>query len=463
MTRAAADAVFLPTVTRTKATRTSGWTRWFGYVAFLVALFGCEDAAKPARDTEATPSAVLAAGFSSTAVTGSAAGSVGTGAPTLDANAGGAYRGGDKERGKALVETFECTRCHVVSQHKPAARDKNCVTCHDDISRGAFPAPADAIHRWQKTVEPYVVNPSLASVGARFEPEWLFRFLLDPADLRPHLATSMPKLALSETDAADLVAHLTDGAAADTSEPPPGNASRGRELIDQKSCTTCHAFAGVPAFATLPNPKPTDEQQKRAVRLAPDLRFARERFRPAAMVAWLVDPKGTKADTLMPTHGLTPNDAADVTAYLYTAELTLPPPPPMPTRLPVLERRVEFQEVMDKVFGVTCRHCHSDPDASLGDGGPGNTGGFGFAPKGLDLATYRGVAAGYLDAKKERTSVFLPLEDGTPRLLAALLARQMEERGQRRSDVRGMPLGLPALTPEQIQLVESWIAQGRPR
>jgi hypothetical protein len=39
----------------------------------------------------------------------------------------------------------------------------------------------------------------------------------------------------------------------------------------------------------------------------------------------------------------------------------------------------------------------------------------------------------------------------------------MEERGQRHALVRGMPLGLPALTPEQVQLVESWIAQGRPR
>jgi hypothetical protein len=29
--------------------------------------------------------------------------------------------------------------------------------------------------------------------------------------------------------------------------------------------------------------------------------------------------------------------------------------------------------------------------------------------------------------------------------------------------VRGMPLGLPAVGPEEIQLVESWIAQGRPQ
>jgi hypothetical protein len=28
--------------------------------------------------------------------------------------------------------------------------------------------------------------------------------------------------------------------------------------------------------------------------------------------------------------------------------------------------------------------------------------------------------------------------------------------------MRGMPLGYPSLTPEEIQLVESWVAQGRP-
>ena len=28
--------------------------------------------------------------------------------------------------------------------------------------------------------------------------------------------------------------------------------------------------------------------------------------------------------------------------------------------------------------------------------------------------------------------------------------------------LRGMPLGLPSVTPEELQLVESWIAQGRP-
>ena len=79
------------------------------------------------------------------------------------------------------------------------------------------------------------------------------------------------------------------------------------------------------------------------------------------------------------------------------------------------------------------------------------------------MSDYEGVAKGLLDAKGERISVFSPMKDGTPRLVAALLARQKEEAGQIDPEIRGMPLGLPALSAEQIQVVESWIAQGRPQ
>lgn len=387
------------------------------------------------------------------------AASIGTTSASQGASA--SHLGGNAERGKGLVEAFECNRCHDVEGHAPAAKESHCVQCHDSISTGKFPAPADAMARWKKTVDPYTVTPSLLKTGARLKPDWLYHFLLSPSDVRPHLDQSMPRLDLTEENARDLVAYLTASAGADPGF-EGGNEQHGRDLIEQKSCTTCHAFSGVTAFATRTDTSVTDEQQKRGLRLAPDLRFTRERFRGDAIVRWLIDPKGMKSDTLMPAHSLNEKEAKDIAAYLYRTELSEVPPKAIPTRLPVLERRVAFDEVMEKVFGVTCRHCHSDPDASLGDGGPGNTGGFGFTPKGLNLSTYRGVAAGYMDDKKERQSVFLPLDDGTPRLLAVLLARQMEESGQRHDAVRGMPLGLPAATPEQVQLVETWIAQGRP-
>lgn len=99
----------------------------------------------------------------------------------------------------------------------------------------------------------------------------------------------------------------------------------------------------------------------------------------------------------------------------------------------------------------------------MGDGGPGNTGGFGFAGRGLNLATYSDVLSGSLDDRGDRRSIFMPGADGTSILMGVLLARQHELAGQIVPGVRGMPLGLPALSPEQVQLVESWIAQGRPQ
>jgi hypothetical protein len=134
----------------------------------------------------------------------------------------------------------------------------------------------------------------------------------------------------------------------------------------------------------------------------------------------------------------------------------------MPERLPTLDQRVGFDEVYQKVLSKSCVHCHGDPDFALDDGGPGFSGGFGFEPIELSFASYEAMLAGYLTPEGERRSVFEPDADGTPHLLAVLWARHREEAGHDAS-TRGMPLGFPALAPRQIQLVESWIAQGRPR
>jgi hypothetical protein len=73
------------------------------------------------------------------------------------------------------------------------------------------------------------------------------------------------------------------------------------------------------------------------------------------------------------------------------------------------------------------------------------------------------MSSGALDDDGKRRSIFRSLDDGTPALVAHLDARRVEEAGGVVEGVRGMPLGLPALDREEIQLVESWIAQGRPR
>jgi len=47
-------------------------------------------------------------------------------------------------------------------------------------------------------------------------------------------------------------------------------------------------------------------------------------------------------------------------------------------------------------------------------------------------------------------------------VIAHLMARYVEEAGGSVDGIRGMPLGLPPLPLDQIQLVDTWIARGRP-
>lgn len=361
-----------------------------------------------------------------------------------------------------LMRRFECNRCHDGTGLPAAPQDKHCVRCHREILAGTFAAAPEHLARWRGNLHSLNAVPSLTAIGSRLRRSFIAEFLLQPHDLRPNLVATMPRLALTEAEAAALSAELV--AAENLASPAPADAAAGRVLLDTRGCGTCHRFSGVSALKSSPIPVAMSvQQQADALMLAPDLRHTRVRFQPGALVPWLLHPRTMKPDTPMPEIPLTEEQARQIAAYIMTAPLDPAIAVEIPVRLPVLTRRVSFAEVNERVFRRSCWHCHSSPDYALGDGGPGNTGGFGFRPRGLSLADYIDAAAGSLDEKGHRRSLFLPLADGTPRLLAHLLARQREVAGQTVAGVRGMPLGLPPLSPEQIQLIESWIAQGRPQ
>ncbi|WP_437723054.1 c-type cytochrome [Sorangium sp. So ce861] len=375
---------------------------------------------------------------------------------------------GDPARGQRLVAELQCNRCHDGTGQAPAPRDAHCVQCHQDIAAGRFQAPAAAMKRWNENLVQLRDVPSLAAAGDRLRRDWIRGFLLAPRDLRPRLHATMPRLAIGPEQASDIAAYLTRDRRERPREAlrePPGDASaaRGRELYEAKGCGACHAFTGAAGLTAVAPVRAMEKETRAAIALAPDLRHARDRMEPADLAAWVLDPGAIKPGTPMPQVPMSPAEARDIAAFLATAPLSPPAPANAPERLPLLSRRVTYAEVDRRVFRVTCRHCHSEPDYALGDGGPGNTGGFGFKPRGLNLATYEGIAAGYVDDRGERRSVFARGPDGAPRLVAALVARQAEEAGRADPAVRGMPLGLPALGPEEIQLVESWISQGRPQ
>jgi cytochrome c5 len=371
---------------------------------------------------------------------------------------------GDAARGVALVQKLECNRCHADLGAEKPALEKNCTGCHNQILDGKLDADSEDLERWQRRIHHFVTLPSLARAGERFRSSWLERYLTNPHDLRPGLEETMPRLQLSPEQARDIAASI---APRDASEPerPAGDAARGRTLLEQKGCGTCHRMTGVRELVASPVPVAIAESRlTKAIRLAPDLALARERLLPGYVERWLAKPSAVDPDALMPDIPLTQAEARDIAAYVLTAPLAAPPLGSKKAfqRLPLLARPVRFGELKERVFRDSCWHCHADPDYAIGDGGPGNSGGFGFAGKRINLAEHETVLAGYVDESGKRKSLFTSGANGENHLVEALLARHAEEAGAPVPGVRGMPLGLPALPAEEIQLVESWIAQGRP-
>ena len=56
---------------------------------------------------------------------------------------------GDPAKGKELVGTFQCNRCHEGTGHGSAPQNKHCVQCHKDIMEDRFTAPAASLARWK--------------------------------------------------------------------------------------------------------------------------------------------------------------------------------------------------------------------------------------------------------------------------------------------------------------------------
>lgn len=364
-------------------------------------------------------------------------------------------------RASARFTALECNRCHEIESIAAPTPEFDCVGCHRKILAGDFEASPQELAGWQSRIHSLVDVPRLVP-GPRFRRAWLQGFLADTHDLRPNLEAGMPRFALAPDDVATLAAWLSP--AAETAAPALGDATRGRAVIEAKGCGTCHRMRGVaPLPATTLPIAIAPAALARGQRLAPDLAHARERLRPAALLQWLESPEQLQPGTAMPTIPLDETERRDVAAYLLQAPLEAVAVAAVPERLPLLQREVRYEEVDAKIFHKTCRHCHSDPELVIGDGGPGYSGGFGFPKRGLDLNSYEGILSGSLDEQGQRRSLFSATPQGVPRIVAHLLARHAEQAGRPLPGVRGMPLALPALPLEDIQLLDTWIAQGRKR
>ena len=91
----------------------------------------------------------------------------------------------------------------------------------------------------------------------------------------------------------------------------PGNADHGKELIAQYGCTACHQIPGIKGPRGMVGPSLEHVASRTYV-------AGKFQNSPATMTKWLQNPQAMDPNNAMPNLGVTPKDAEDITAYLYT-------------------------------------------------------------------------------------------------------------------------------------------------
>jgi mono/diheme cytochrome c family protein len=393
--------------------------------------------------------------------------------------------------GTKVFQDHQCNRCHTIDAMEAAARPLHCTSCHvflkgiepgkDQWNKLAEKYGKDVIERYQRNIVHLMRVPDLTGLGKRVRADWIASYLAQPHDLRPLLEESMFRHKLDEKEirsvaryfaaVADAPDPWSDGYAAPAlpGEADAGRIATGRTLFVTKGCSGCHVYGNVKTGM--------DEKKLEAGKalslLAPNLRFTRERTRPDVILDWIVDPKKLLPTTTMPATGVTREEAEFLRDFLLYEDPALTPAPAVTTpEVPKpLKRAVPYEEMKERVLGKVCVHCHMNDYEK--DPGPGNVGGLGYKGVKLRMRTYESLVSGADDGKGGVYSVLVPREgETTAPIVQALLRRRAEavrdaiapfedhELPSYPSGPPGMPLGLPAMTDEEIQLLVTWIAQG---
>jgi hypothetical protein len=211
-----------------------------------------------------------------------------------------------------------------------------------------------------------------------------------------------------------------------------------------------------------------------AAKLAPNLRYVRDRTRRDVLVAWIMDPKKVLPTTTMPSLVASREEAEALRDFILYADPQLSPVPALPDEPPpaILDRTVTYEEMKARTLGKVCVHCHMNDYER--DPGPGNRGGLGYAGVRLKMRTYEALVSGAVDAKGQAYSVLVARPgEKVPPVIAAMLRRKREALRDQiaphadhalpdypPNEPVGMPMALPAMTDEETSILATWIAQG---
>lgn len=190
------------------------------------------------------------------------------------------------EAGRQIVNDFNCRACHIIEDRG-----------------GAIQAPIEALGiaaGQDRAVAAAYSPPNLNTEGAKTQPEWLYRFLNAPTEIRPWLNVRMPTFGFDDEQLNALTAYFSslDAAAYPfddkftvAHEYPPELVDAGRTLAQgQLQCFRCHVQEGVPPAGQAPD------------QWAPDLALAAQRLRYEWIQDWIADPQSIFPGTKMPQY-----------------------------------------------------------------------------------------------------------------------------------------------------------------
>jgi cytochrome c len=90
-----------------------------------------------------------------------------------------------------------------------------------------------------------------------------------------------------------------------------GDADRGKQLIQKYGCDSCHAIPGVKGAQGMVGPTLQHIASRQII-------ASRYPNNPQTMIRWIQNPQALDPQSSMPNMAVTPADARDITAYLFT-------------------------------------------------------------------------------------------------------------------------------------------------
>jgi len=190
---------------------------------------------------------------------------------------------------------------HVVEGGFLLLAELNCTSCHN--------APDE----WKERLASKP-GPDLSGAGSRLSADALWLMIRSPQHRKK--GTQMPGMFAGADGDAEKVEALTEYLSS-LKQPPPempkGRAESGKMLYHQTGCVACHE----PATDYRPPSVPADSDVEKPGLASVPIALADD-YDEQMLAHFLMDPLHYRPSGRMPSMRLTPQEAADIAAYLHT-------------------------------------------------------------------------------------------------------------------------------------------------